>query len=307
MKDIIVDITDVVERQKKSNNYNIRLAVLIVAIVVLLAVAAGIIVPSLKDTVPVFAEVAPVLPPWYVFAGIAAVAAILSVFIYNLPTSRDRKFNQPFIDAINNELSRNGFQFDDVKKKSNYTPWLSSLSKYIQGSGVRIRANMADGRKARIIKFLRLSRPILLSTERMGTKGSVLLHIVEVDVHGQLVTNVVDDEEMPQIQASQSYVQISDANSPIYTASQPTQAYPSNPLPIASQPQASITADEVRNAILSGIQQPVIVPSNSEPLVYEHAVVPVTPEPVFESSSQSNTHASPAVPVPPVIPPPPVI
>lgn len=270
MNDIIVDITEVVNRQQKASKYNIRLTVLIVGVVVLLAVAAGILMPSLAPSIPVFADLAAILPPWPVFAIIAGVTGVISVFIYNLPSSRDRKFNEPFIENITRELSNKGYVFDDDKKKTNLDPWLSSLSKYMHGGGVKLKPNMASGRKARTIKFLKNNIPVLLSAERMGTRGSVLLHIVEVDGTGALLFNQIDDDDfgdpMQQVPVQQQY--------------QPAQ-YPSQPVqPVVSEPVYQSTP-------------PQVIPSIPVP----QTIIPITPPPSFAPIPPN----SPGITPPPVI------
>jgi hypothetical protein len=177
---IVIDITDVVERQKKSKAYNIKLATLIIGILVLCALT----IARLYDL------------PFELFIGGAVVILIGAVFVYNLPGAQDRKFLKPFIEKTQEQLKAAGFHYKDSARNKDLKPWFSPSSRYLYGKGLTITKDPAKGIDARKLSFMTdRNETVSLSVERLSTSGRILLQVVELDEHG----NVVDHEDQAPI------------------------------------------------------------------------------------------------------------
>lgn len=169
---IVVDITEVVEKQKESKNYNIKLAILLIGILVFCALTvAGIYNISSE-----------------IFYAAALIVVALTVLLYNIPGVRTRKFLKPYIDNMLRQLESKGFTYKDRRKNKNLNPWFSGASQYLYGKGLSLAKDSSKGLKARKLKFLtRGDEEVVLSVERLSSQNSVFLKVVELDKKGSPV------------------------------------------------------------------------------------------------------------------------
>lgn len=187
---IVLDITDVVARQKSSKTYNIKLATLVIGILVL----CSLTVARIYDL------------PNELFLGGAVVVLIVAALVYNLPGSADRKFIKPYVEKLENLLAGDGYYFKDKPKNKGLKPWFSNSSSYLYGKGLTIAKDPAKGLKARILTYAtHAGDTVLLSVERIAAGNKVLLRVLEVDDQGEMVeSSEAENHVLPVLTSSQS-------------------------------------------------------------------------------------------------------
>lgn len=169
---IVLDITKVVDRQKKSKTYNIKLAILIVGILVF----SSVTVAGLYNI------------PTFLFLGASLFVAVATVFIYNIPGSADKKFLKPYVDEMYSELNAQNYVFRGKNSNKNLNPWFSGSSGYLYGKGLTVAKDPSKGLTARKLEFQHAQKGVVfLSVERLSTQNVIFLQVVELDTNGEAV------------------------------------------------------------------------------------------------------------------------
>lgn len=174
-ENIILDITDVVKEQEKSRSRRFKVSVLVVSLIVLSAL-----------TVVAWYN----LPNYWPLAAIA-VAVLVSVATYSVPSRKERKFMKPFIEELNEELASRGYKFADSITNKRFKPWFSSQSAYLYGDGLVLRKSLDKGLKMRTLKFTvdgadKKDRKRKLTVERLMSGGSTIIKVIPADNYSVL-------------------------------------------------------------------------------------------------------------------------
>lgn len=174
-ENIILDITNVVEAQKKSRATRFRVAVLVISLIVLatLTFVAWYNVPD--------------------FWPLVAIAGAIfgSVATYSIPGRKERKFMKPYIEEVREELNSRGYKFSDSVTNKNFKPWFSSQSAYLYGDGLVLRKSLDKGLKMRTLRFTvdssdKAGRKRKLTVERLMSGGATVIKVIPADKHDVL-------------------------------------------------------------------------------------------------------------------------
>lgn len=180
-ENIILDITDVVEEQKKSRAKRFKVSVLVISLIVLatLTVVAWYNVPEFWPLVAI------------------AVAIFVSVATYSIPGRRERKFMKPYIEELEEELNSRGYKFADSVTNKRFKPWFSSQSAYLYGDGLVLRKSLDKGLKMRTLKFTvdsvadKTARKRKLTVERLMSGQSTLIKVISADKYDVLPRKIL--------------------------------------------------------------------------------------------------------------------
>lgn len=170
-KETVIDITDLVEQEKKMNT---KKFIIITAVFALAAL--GILTLSFLTKI--------LQLEYTLMIGLAAIA--LFIIILNLPNRKRQKQVEPFVLKIKQDLLEKGYKFADVRSKKGLAPWLSSRSTYLYGEGLTLSKSLEKGLRARRIKFKSgPEKPIYLTAERLISPKSdgvsTMIKIVQYD------------------------------------------------------------------------------------------------------------------------------
>lgn len=170
-KNIVLDISDVVNEQTASKAKRFKVGVLAVSVLIL----ATLTIVAWNN-----------LPNYTPLAAIG-VAILISAITYSIPGRRERKFLKPFIKELKEELDARGYTFADSVSNKNFKPWLSSQSAYLYGDGLVLRKSLSRGLKMRTLKFTvddndnEENRKRKLTVERLTTGKSTIIKVVSAD------------------------------------------------------------------------------------------------------------------------------
>jgi len=176
-EDIVLDISDIVAKQKESKAKRFKASVLAVGIIVLAAL-----------TLAAYWH----LPLQWFFLGISFIVSVTSL-TYSIPSLKERKFMIPYVTGLLNELNSRGYRFADGPTKNNLFPWFSSQSAYLYGDGLVLQKRFNKGLKMRQIRFAQDHHTTLLTVERIMSGKKTLIRVVSGD-GSHLAARMTDGE-----------------------------------------------------------------------------------------------------------------